>query len=114
MLSLLTGLVWEIFTIISNNLGKKKEPGISNNPEEKITEESVESDLDEEESLDHKLSLDSLIHPTDAGLAFLRQRLKDTKKDNLKVHEIILMRDDYSYAKKDESAESFKQIQGQE
>ena len=110
VLSLLTGLIWEIFTIISNNLGKKKESGIIKNPDNHMTEESEHFDSEDEASLDDKFDPESLIHPSDEDIVFIRQKLKEAKKDNLRDNEITILRDDYSFAKMENSI----RIQGQE
>ena len=75
-----------------------------------MTEESEHFDSEDEASLDDNLNLESLIHPSDEDIVFIRQKLKEAKKDNLRDNEITILRDDYSFAKMDNSI----RIQGQE
>lgn len=114
ILSLLTGLVWEIFTIISNNLGKKPPAGTNQKGAVQASDHSSSEDLSSDEKfVEKKTELEELVNPIDQNILFLRQKLKETKTDTLKMHEVILMRDDYSYANnKSISVESFKQIDG--
>lgn len=114
ILSLLTGLVWEIFTIISNNLGKKLQ-GKDKNQGKAEEKDSDSDDLEssEEEIKLREVYLEELVNPVDSNILFLREKLKATKKDNLKMHEVVLLRDDYSFAKnQNTSAEEYKQIEG--
>lgn len=117
ILSLLTGLVWEIFTIISNNLGKKNTQP-NKDPNAPVAEPEDHSDSEDEEDSEEGsgevvLDLEELVKPTNDNIAFLKRKLKETKKDNLKMHEVVLMRDDYSFAHNPSlSIGSYKQIDG--
>lgn len=104
ILSLLTGLVWEIFTIISSNISK------SNNVQGKgDLQDSNKSLVSENSHLDGDLSLNDEIDPfrlmniKDENLIFFRRKLNDTKKDSLKQNEVSMIRDDYSFDNKNES-----------
>jgi hypothetical protein len=114
ILSLLTGLVWEIFTIINNNLSKKMDSKLEDKADSEASS-YIDDAESENEVPDHRVNLEELVSPKDENIVFLRSRLKDTRKDSLKLNEIVLQRDDYSFVKdNDKSQDSFKEINGQE
>lgn len=103
ILSLLTGLVWEIFTIINSNIGKKKGQATE------VKENSQNSILSDNSLMDQDLSMNDDIDPArllnikDENLIFFRKKLNETKKDGLKQDEVSMVRDDYSFDNKNMS-----------
>lgn len=106
ILSLLTGLIWEIFTIISHNLGKKKKPvpNKTTTPEAKVnhsesSKSSNLSDLAEVNSIDgNNIDPRRLMKISDEHVRFVRKRLRESKINELKNQEISIERDDFSLA----------------
>jgi Ion transport protein len=104
ILSLLTGLVWEIFTIISSNIGKKQIDQLA------LANEKQEGSFNSDNSINKDaISIGADVDPArlmnikDDNLLFFRKKLNDTKKDNLKINEVSMVRDDYSYKQEGKS-----------
>ena len=112
ILSLLTGLIWEIFTIISNNLGKKKKAtgakkvGKAVEADPKVSEGSLSSDASvvaEDPSFDGDIDPRRLMKIRDPMVLFVRKRLKESKINNLKNQEVSIERDEFSFQDRNRS-----------
>ncbi len=100
ILSLLTGLIWEIFTIISSNLTEdEEEPEMTSiyiTKTEDVSHSGEESQAQKDIEPVEVMDPGKLAYYKDENLTFFRKKMKETKKAEDK-NPVEMMRDDYSF-----------------